>query len=153
MALLNKLLGKDEREENLKKEIKSLEFRKESVLASIHSEIKQLKSEQRAIFLDAGKYAYETWCENKTQADLTTYWNQVQELDDKIAAQKAKKKEMTERYDEEIQLIASNLNIAVSSNAPAVPSDSDSTSASCPNCGMAIADGDIFCQGCGTKLQ
>ncbi len=151
MALLNKLLGKDEREENLKKEIKSLEFRKESVLASIHSEIKQLKSEQRAIFLEAGKYAYEIWCENNTQADLTTYWNQVQDLDGKIAAQKAKKKEMSDRYDEEIQLIASNLNIAVSSNAPAVPSDS--ASASCPNCGMAIADGDIFCQGCGTKLQ
>ena len=37
MALLNKLLGKDEREENLKKEIKSLEFRKESVLSSINS--------------------------------------------------------------------------------------------------------------------
>ena len=151
MALLNKLLGKDEREENLKKEIKSLEFRKESVLASIHSEIKQLKSEQKTIFLEAGKYAYEAWCENKAQADLTTYWNQVQELDGKIAAQKAKKKEMTDRYDEEIQLIASSLNIAVSSNASAVSSDADS--ASCPNCGMAIADGDIFCQGCGTKLQ
>lgn len=151
MALLNKLLGKDEREENLKKEIKSLEFRKESVLASIHSEIKQLKSEQRAIFLDAGKYAYETWCENKAQADLTTYWNQVQELDGKIAAQKAKKKEMTERYDEEIQLIASNLNVAVNSGAPAVSADPDAPT--CPNCGAPIAEGDIFCQGCGTKLQ
>ncbi len=151
MALLNKLLGKDEREENLKKEIKSLEFRKESVLASIHGEIKQLKSEQKTIFLEAGKYAYETWCENKTQADLTTYWNQAQELDEKIAMQKAKKKEMSDRYDEEIQLIASNLNMTVNNNAPAVPSDPDSVS--CPNCGMAIADGDIFCQGCGTKLQ
>ena len=151
MALLNKLLGKDEREENLKKEIKSLEFRKESVLASIHGEIKQLKSEQKTIFLEAGKYAYKTWCENKTQADLTTYWNQAQELDEKIAMQKAKKKEMSDRYDEEIQLIASNLNMTVNNNAPAVPSDPDSVS--CPNCGMAIADGDIFCQGCGTKLH
>lgn len=149
MALLNKILGKDDREEKLKKEIKSLEFRKESVLASIHSEIKQLKSEQKMIFFDAGKYAYETWCNNETQADLTTYWNQVQGLDDKIAAQKAKMKEMADRYDEEIQLIASNLNMEGSNNAPAVSSDS----ASCPNCGMAIADGDIFCQGCGTKLQ
>ncbi len=77
MALLNKLLGKDEREENLKKEIKSLEFRKESVLASINSEIKQLKSEQKNIFLEAGKYAHEVWCENESQADLITYWNQV----------------------------------------------------------------------------
>lgn len=151
MALLNKILGKDEREENLKKEINSLEFRKESVLASINSEIVNLQSEQRTLFLDAGKYAYETWCENKTQADLTTYWNQAQELDEKIAVQKAKKKEMSDRYDEEIRLIASNLNMTVNNNAPAVPSDPDS--ASCPNCGMAIADGDIFCQGCGTKLQ
>lgn len=151
MALLNKILGKDEREENLKKEIKSLEFRKESVLASIHGEIKQLKSEQKSIFLDAGKYAYETWCENKTSADLTTYWNQVQELDGKIAVQEAKMKEMTERYDEEIRLIASNLNRAVNSGASVSPADV--TSATCPNCGMVISDEDIFCQGCGTKLQ
>ena len=151
MALLNKLLGKDEREENLKKEIKSLEFRKESILASINSEIKQLKSEQKTLFLEAGKCAYEAWCQDETQADLTAYWNQVQELDDKIAVQKAKKKEMSDRYDEEIKLIASNLNMPVNSGVPAVSADPDAPT--CPNCGMAIADGDIFCQGCGTKLQ
>ena len=151
MAFLNKILGKDEREENLKKEIKSLEFRKESVLASIHSEIKQLKAEQKTIFLEAGKYAYEFWCENKTQADLTTYWNQVQELDGKIAVQKAKKKEMSDRYDEEIQLIASNLNAPVNSGVPAVSADPDAPT--CPNCGAPIAEDDIFCQGCGIKLQ
>ena len=151
MALLNKLLGKDEREENLKKEIKSLEFRKESVLASINSEIKQLKSEQKTIFLEAGTYAYEIWCENKTQTDLTTYWNQVQELDGKIAAQKAKMKEMTDRYDEEIQLIASSSNMTVNSGAPVVSADPDAPT--CPNCGASIAEDDIFCQGCGTKLQ
>ncbi len=151
MALLNKLLGKDEREENLKKEIKSLEFRKESVLASINGEIKQLKSEQKTLFLEAGKYAYETWCENKTSADLTTYWNQVQELDGKIEAQKAKMNEMTARYDEEIKLIASNLNAPINSGVPAVSADPDAPT--CPNCGAPIAEDDIFCQGCGTKLQ
>lgn len=151
MALLNKILGKDEREENLKKEIKSLEFRKESVLASINSEITNLQSQQRTLYLDAGKYAYEIWCEDKTQADLTTYWNQVQELAGKITVQEAKKKEMSDRYDEEINLIASSLNVAISSSAPVSSFGADS--ASCPNCGMAIADGDIFCQSCGTKLQ
>ena len=112
---------------------------------------RRVEDEKLNLILEAGKYAYEIWCENKIQADLTTYWNQVQDLDGKIAVQKAKKKEMSDRYDEEIQLIASNLNIAVSSNAPTVPLES--ASASCPNCGMAIADGDIFCQECGTKLQ
>ena len=151
MALLNRISGKDAREEKLKQEIKSLELRKESVLASINNEIIKLQSEQKSIFLDAGKYAYETWCESKTPADLTTYWNQVQELADKIAVQEAKMKEMTERYDEEIRLIASNLNGAANSGASVSPADV--TSATCPNCGMVISDEDIFCQGCGTKLQ
>lgn len=151
MALLNKILGKDEREENLKKEIKSLEFRKESVLVSINSEITGLQAQQKKLYLEAGKYAYEVWCEDKTQADLTTYWNQVQELDGKIEVQEAKKKEMSDRYDEEIKLIASSMNVMVNSPVSAAPVDSGS--ASCPNCGAPIAEDDIFCQGCGTKLQ
>lgn len=149
MALLNKILGKDEREENLKKEIKSLEFRKQSVLTSINGEIANLQSEQRTLFLEAGEYAYNIWCKEGIQADLTGYWDQVQELADKIAVQEAKKKEMTGRYDEEINLISSNLNVAVNSVVPAVAFGS----ALCPNCGFAVADGDIFCQSCGAKLQ
>lgn len=149
MALLNKILGKDEREENLKKEIKSLEFRKQSVLTSINGEIASLKSERKTLFLEAGEYAYDVWYKDETQADLTSYWNQVQELEDKIAAQEAKKKEMTDRYDEEIKLISNSLNVAVNSSNSAVASGS----ALCPNCGSAIADDDVFCQSCGTKLQ
>lgn len=149
MALLDKILGKDEREENLKKEVKSLEFRKQSVLASINGEIANLQSEQRALYLEAGEYAYNVWCKDKTQADLTSYWDQVQELADKIAVKEAKKKEMTERYDEEISLMSSNFAVAVNSAAPMVASGSNV----CPNCGSAIADDDVFCQSCGTKLQ
>lgn len=152
MALLSKILGKDEKdekEENLKKEIKSLEIRKESVLASINNEIISLQSEQKALFLDGGKYAYEIWCKDKTTANLTMYWNQVQELADKIVVQEAKKKEMTDRYNEEINLIASNLSFSESSNAL----ESTSGSMFCPNCGILVAEGDTFCLGCGTKLQ
>lgn len=149
MALLDKILGKDEREENLKKEIKSLEFRKQSVLTAINGEIVSLQSEQKALFLEAGEYAYEIWCKDKTQADLTSYWNQVQELTNKIAVQEAKKKEMTDRYDEEINLISNSLNVAANSGNPGVTSGS----AVCPNCGSAIAAADVFCQNCGTKLQ
>ena len=92
MALLNKILGKDEGEENLKKEIKSLEIRKQSVLASINGEIANLQSEQRTLFLEAGEYAYGIWCEDGTQADLTDYWNRVKGFVNKIAVQEAKKK-------------------------------------------------------------
>lgn len=149
MALLDKILGKDEREENLKREIKSLEFRKQSVLTSINGEIANLQSEQRTLLLKAGEYAYDVWCKDKKQADLISYWNQMQELADKITAQEVKKKEMTDRYDEEIKLISSNFNMPVNSGNSAVASGS----AVCPKCGSAISDEDVFCQGCGTKLK
>ncbi len=149
MALFDKLLGKDETEEKLKQEIKSLELRKESVLASINKEIGNRQAEQNTLFLEAGKYAYDIWSKDEVQADLTDYWDKVQELADQIKEQEAKKKEMTERYEEEISLIAGNLHTGMHAAAPAAAPGS----ASCPNCGAAIADGDVFCQSCGTKLQ
>ena len=149
MALINKLLGKDEREEKIKKEISSLEFRKGTVMASITSEIMSLRGGQEKHFLDAGRYAYEVWCKDKTQADLTSFWNEVQELTDKIEVQEAKKKEMAERYDEEIKIIASSLNTVVNSSMPTVSSGS----AFCQNCNSVVSDTDVFCQVCGTKLR
>ena len=151
MALLDKILGKDETEEKLKQEIKSLEFRKKTVLTSINGEIANLESEQRALFLEAGKNAYDSWCMDKTQADLTHYWDKVQNLADKIEEQEAKKKEMTERYDEEIKLIAGSLHSGMSTASTAARVAVGS--AECPHCGAAIAADDAFCQGCGTKLR
>ncbi len=149
MALFDKLLGKDETEEKLKQEIKSLELRKESVLASINKEIGNRQAEQNTLFLEAGKHAYDIWSKDEMQADLTDYWDKVQELADQIKEQEVKKKEMTERYEEEIKLIAGNLHTGTHAAAPTAASGS----ASCPNCGAAIADGDVFCQSCGAKLQ
>lgn len=151
MALFNKLLGRDEREEKLKQEIKSLELRKESILASINGEIANLQAEQRNILLEAGKYGFESWDKDKKEVSLVSFFEKVQELDGKIEAQETKKKEMTERYDEEIKLIANNLNFgSMNVGTPAVASGS---SASCPNCGAGIASDDVFCQNCGTKLK
>ena len=149
MALLNRILGKDEREEKLKKEIKSLELRKESILKSINNEIIKLQAEQNSLFLDAGKHAYDIWNKDKLQTNLSSYWDRVQELDDRIKEQEAKKKEMTERYDEEIKLISNNLNIGVSEGTSTVSFGT----ASCPYCGTAITSDDIFCQSCGKKLK
>ena len=70
MALFNKLLGKDEREEKLKKEIRSLELRKESVFATIDAEISRLQRERSNVLYEAGSKAYDIWCKEKAQADL-----------------------------------------------------------------------------------
>lgn len=46
MAFLDKVLGKDERERKLEKEIRSLELRKESVFSAIDGEITRLQRER-----------------------------------------------------------------------------------------------------------
>ena len=143
------IFAKDEREENLKREISSLEFRKETIISSIDAEIASLRAEQENCFLDAGRYAYEIWRKEKTQADLTFCWNKVQEIVGKITVQETKKKEMTERYEEEIKLMASNLNIAMNSSS----ASTSSGTATCPNCGAGISYSDVFCQACGSKVK
>lgn len=148
MAFLDKVLGKDERERKLEKEIRSLELRKESVFSAIDGEIARLQRERSNVLLTAGTAAYEAWNKENEQADLTEFWDKIQELDKQIAEQDAKKTEMGIKYDEEIRLINSNLSMNIVKSVADVNAGNR-----CPKCGAAISTDDVFCQGCGTKLQ
>ena len=132
----------------LENEIRSLELRKQSVFSAIDGEIARLQSQRSQILLDAGIAAYNTWNEDKIQADLTEFWSKVQELESQIAEQENKKYEMGIKYNEEIQLINSTLNL---DNAR--PMSSIGTGIRCPKCGASLAVNTIFCQECGTKVQ
>lgn len=157
MALLDKVLGKDEKERQLEKEIRSLELRKESVFSAINGEIARLQGERRNVLLDAGTTAFDTWSKDHTQADLTEFWSKVQDLDKAVQEQEAKRTEMGIKYDEEISLINSNLNRNAVNAAPTVSTvNTGSVTAAgkrCPKCGAVVSGSDVFCQGCGTKLQ
>ena len=87
MAFLDKVLGRDERERELEKEIRSLELRKESVFAGINGEIGRLQNERTNVLLAAGTAAYDTWIRQNTAADLKEFWNRMGELDRQIAEQ------------------------------------------------------------------
>ncbi len=152
MALFDKMLGKDDKEKKLKQEINSLELRKESVLSAINNEITRLQRERSNVLLQAGTAAYDVWSNNGAQADLTEFWNKIQELEkavaeqevkkeEMVAKQEVKKEEMVAKYDEEIRLINSNLGIS-----------SVSFSLQCPKCGAPVGQGDRFCQNCGASI-
>ncbi|MBQ7920781.1 MAG: zinc ribbon domain-containing protein [Lachnospiraceae bacterium] len=148
MAFLDKVLGKDENERKLEKEICSLELRKESVFAAINNEIARLQGERTNVLLAAGTAAYDVWIKEKTQADLIEFWNKIQELERQIAEQDAKRTEMGIKYDEEIRLLHSSMGIVVANTI-----SNENTGKKCPSCGAAISDADVFCQSCGAKLQ
>ncbi|MCI7170721.1 zinc ribbon domain-containing protein [bacterium] len=148
MAFLDKVLGKDENERKLEKEIRSLELRKESVFAAIDSEIARLQDERTNVLLTAGYVAYDEWVKEKATADLSEFWDKIQGLEGQIEAQNAKKTEMGMKYDEEIRLLNSSIGIPMANAAVNVSNEKQ-----CPSCGKAISEDDIFCQGCGRKLQ
>lgn len=135
----------DDRKLKLQEEIRSLELRKESVFNTINSEINRLENERRHIFLQAGEASYKIWSKEASEpVSLEEYWNQVKEIENKIAEQEAKKQEMGARYDEEISLIGNNL---TSSQAET------ETARKCPKCGTAVGESDMFCEKCGEKLE
>lgn len=150
MAFLDKVLGRDEKEEQLKREIRSLELRKESVFSSINGEIARLQGEKRNILLEAGTNAYEIWCKDKSQTNLVEYWNKIVELEKAISEQEAKRTEMGNRYDEEISLIRSTFGVV---NVTAESQNVTNGAGKCPKCNAPITADDIFCTGCGTRLQ
>ena len=132
----------------MEKEIRSLELRKESVFAAIDSEIARLQDERTNVLLTAGYAAYDEWVKEKATADLSEFWDKIQGLEGQIETQNAKKTEMGMKYDEEIRLLNSSIGIPMANATVNVSNEKQ-----CPSCGKAISEDDIFCQGCGRKLQ
>lgn len=164
MAFLDKVLGKDERERQLEKEIRSLELRKDSILSTINGEIARLQGERSNVLTAAGTAVYEAHKKEEEQPELQAYWDKVADLEKQIAEQETKREEMTVKYDEEIRLINANLaaykatTAAPAGNGYGAPVNNAYTAPAaagrrCPECGAPVADGNVFCRSCGTKLQ
>lgn len=144
MTLLDKVLGKDDKESKLRQEINSLELRKATVFSSIDGEISRLRNERNNVLLAAGTTAFEAWNNENAQVDLVEFWNKVLELDKLIEEQEAKKVEMGNRYNEEIKLIGGSLNVSA---------EGSGLFKTCPKCNAQVGISDAFCQECGNKME
>lgn len=140
-------IKRNEKEDELEKEIKSLNVRKAAVVSSIESEITKLQNEINNVYLEAGKQACSVWLEKGEHADIKNYCEKLQELNKGIQEWEDKKEEMTKRFEEEIALIRPVPGI--NNTAPTVAAGAKT----CPGCGTPVAEEDVFCQSCGKKLQ
>lgn len=144
MGLFDKIMNKDEKTAQLQGELSSLQLRKESIVSAIQGEINQLQNEKNSVFCQAGMKAYNSWCQGETDTgNLSAFWNKVVELDQAIKEKQQKKAEMEARYDEEINLIQSNINISMAAA---------SGGKVCPSCKAVVKEGDLFCEKCGTRV-
>lgn len=149
MAFLDKVFG-DEKENKLKQEIKGLEIRKESAFMAINNEIQGLENQKRELLLTAGTRMYDAWVEKKEdEVNTEEYWNKVQELEKQVVEQETKRREMGDRYNEEIKLLKDTLEAMKNANANPAVADV----LKCPKCNGVVNKGDLFCQSCGNKLQ
>ena len=104
----------------------------------------RMQNEKNSVFCQAGMKAYNSWCQGETDTgNLSAFWNKVVELDQAIKEKQQKKAEMEARYDEEINLIQSNINISMAAA---------SGGKVCPSCKAVVKEGDLFCEKCGTRV-
>ena len=140
MALFTKKNGETEALKQLQNEVKSLEFRKNTILSSFDTEIAELSRKKNQEFLAAGTKAYELYKSGMDSNQvIKEYWNRVDEINVKIQEKEAKKKEMEEKYNEELVLLQASSGIKAS--------------LACPKCGYGVSENDGFCEKCGNRLK
>lgn len=143
MELINKLMGKNEKEVRLQNEINGLRVRKESVISVIQNEIGQLQREKDGLLLEAGTRGYANWKQKVDVAEnLEEIWGKVEEIEKVIEEKNEKQASMEARYNEEISLLERDL----------YPPMSVGKEKQCSKCGAKVSEGDVFCEKCGNPL-
>lgn len=142
-----KLFKKETELDKLNAEVESTEFKKNSLLDSINGEKVDLMNKIKYLYEQIGETSYKNFCSNadtNTQ-DLQGFYDQINALNEEINTKNGKYAELEARYDEEINMLKSNIAIKESATAGGANSF-------CSNCGNSAKGEDMFCQKCGTKL-
>ena len=164
--LFNNLLDRDNPAKKLQREIENTEFKKQSLIAPLQSEMHVLTQKIDGALRQIGLTVYDSYLngEQVNEEPLKVVYDQISEHKSVLAEKEAKVKEFANRYDEEINMLKANL-MSMTAPQPAVPqafgapgarttNPADGPRAFCTNCGVPYIYGeDIFCTGCGSKLE
>ena len=140
MALFGDKFNTNKETRQLQNEIKSLEFRKQTILSTFETEIAELSRKKSQEFLAAGVKAYEIWKMNQSnEYDLNEYWSRVDGINAEIQDKEIKRAEMEAKYNEELMLLQASAGVK--------------SGATCPQCGANVSADDVFCEKCGSKVR
>jgi hypothetical protein len=128
----------------LQEEVRGMELKKQTLISSVQNEINAATQKMDAIFLEIGKESYSAHC-NGTEFAPHNSFEAIKAQEQLIAEKQAKIKEISDRYDEELNMLRTHL-------SSAVPTSGGDTS--CGGCGKPYNPSvDAFCMGCGKKLS
>jgi len=124
----------------IRQDIEDLKNKKQTLVLSLQNDVSAINAKRDEEFLRIGKMAFEMSTRGEdSMASLDASFVQIKEYDAQMQERNAKMTEISERYDEEIEMLEK----LVPAQAPPQ---------FCSNCGKACAEGDAFCMGCGFKL-
>jgi DNA repair exonuclease SbcCD ATPase subunit len=148
-GMFNKLLDRDNPEKKLKKEIESTQFKKQSLVAAVQSELQEALQKRESLFAQIGKVEYANRKQGVSKEVHSEHFAQIDALNTQIEEKTAKIKEIEGRYDEEIRMLEKMLQQPAAPTVAAIGVGQ----APCPNCGAGYVPGDdTFCASCGQRL-
>lgn len=159
LNLLNNLLDRDNPAKKLQKEIDNTEFKKQSLISPLQTEISTAQKKINEALLKIGSAVYDRHenCMPTDETSLQKLYDEISTHKRNLSEKEAKIKEFTTRYEEEIDILKASLASMLAEPAPPVPSKStsgDSPKAYCTNCGSLYSpEDDQFCTGCGRKIE
>ena len=129
-------------------DIADLKAKKNTLLLSLQNDVNLVKKELEALFKQIGESAYNAFKEEKGFELLNELFERVDEKFKQIEAKDKKKAEISERYDEEIDIMQKLLD----AEQKTLDVNPDIT-AFCAACGSKYTPGEHrFCINCGASL-
>lgn len=139
-----KMFKKETEIDKLNEEIKSMEFKKNSILSAINNEKIDILNKKRLILEEIGSIVFENHISGSNNTDFTSQFEKIDAFQANVEEKNMKSTEIEKRYDEEINMLRANMEkLQVSAQGG---------SSFCSNCGVALTPDDVFCQKCGTKV-
>lgn len=160
--------------DKIKEEIENKKFNKNTLIVAVESEQRNLELQKEKIFQEIGLHTYQQYIAGNEIYSLEAYFSQIKILVKDIAQKNLQKDEIGARYDEEINLLISrvemlqketsscNSNQTQPISEPKTSSNATQTSQTvqekqmqkpiCAKCHHVLVENALFCQVCGKKI-
>ncbi len=153
-----KLFKKETEADKLRDEIKRLAFKRESVMKTLKAERDEHEKNRLAQFSFIGTTAYEMHKEGNEDYDFSAFFERIKNFESLIETTFVKEREMSERYDEEEELLHASLALAEKAEAEEhIPSALEEDvnakiEKSCSGCGLPVSENEEICKNCLAKV-